>query len=142
VRDIMRLCFLIERQYAPYPKWFGTAFARLQCAPCLLPILREVNQSADWQTREKHLAQAYSILAEMHNALQITEPLPTQVSPYFGRPFQVIHGDQFATAIQAAIQDEAVKRIPVNIGSVDQFSDSTDLLENSALRQRLKALYA
>ena len=25
VRDIMRLCFLMERQYAPYPKWFGTA---------------------------------------------------------------------------------------------------------------------
>ena len=26
VRDLMRLCFLMERQYAPYPKWFGTAF--------------------------------------------------------------------------------------------------------------------
>jgi hypothetical protein len=26
VRDIMNLCFLLEKQYAPYPKWFGTAF--------------------------------------------------------------------------------------------------------------------
>ncbi len=26
VRELMHLCFLIERQYAPYSKWFGTAF--------------------------------------------------------------------------------------------------------------------
>jgi uncharacterized protein DUF4037 len=32
VRDIMHLCFLFEKQYAPYPKWFGTAFRRLHSA--------------------------------------------------------------------------------------------------------------
>lgn len=142
VRDIMRLCFLIEREYAPYPKWFGTAFARLKCAPRLLPILRAVNLSANWQTRETHLSQAYSILAEMHNELKITETLPTEVSPYWGRPFQVIHADRFADTIRTTIRDEAVKRISCSIGSIDQFSDSTDLLDNVALRQRLKALYA
>ena len=26
-RDVMALCFLLERVYAPYSKWFGTAFA-------------------------------------------------------------------------------------------------------------------
>ncbi len=29
VREVMRLAFLMERQYAPYAKWFGTAFSRL-----------------------------------------------------------------------------------------------------------------
>jgi hypothetical protein len=77
----------------------------------------------------------------MHNALGITVPLPTKVSPFHGRPFQVIHGEVFSNTIKATIRDEAVKRIPTDIGSVDQFSDSTDLLENTALRQRLKALY-
>ena len=28
-RDLMVLGFLLERRYAPYPKWFGTAFERL-----------------------------------------------------------------------------------------------------------------
>jgi hypothetical protein len=41
VRDLMRLCFLIERRYAPYAKWLGTAFARLHCGPTLIPMLRE-----------------------------------------------------------------------------------------------------
>ena len=32
VQDVMRLGFLMERRYAPYSKWFGSAFARLACA--------------------------------------------------------------------------------------------------------------
>src|SRR5919202_1893833 len=32
VQYLMRLCFLFERRYAPYSKWFGTAFSRLNCA--------------------------------------------------------------------------------------------------------------
>ena len=39
VRDAMRMAFLIERRYAPYPKWFGSGFARLPCAAELAPIL-------------------------------------------------------------------------------------------------------
>ena len=31
-RDLMRLCFLLERRYAPYSKWLGSAFARLDAA--------------------------------------------------------------------------------------------------------------
>ncbi|MCA1850243.1 MAG: DUF4037 domain-containing protein, partial [Acidobacteria bacterium] len=27
VKNLMRLCFLMERKYAPYSKWFGTAFS-------------------------------------------------------------------------------------------------------------------
>ncbi len=140
-RDVMRLCFLMERQYAPYPKWFGTAFARLKCAESLTPLLRSAMLGGDWHERENSLSPIYEKLAEMHNALGITAALPTKVSPFHGRPFQVIHGEVFSGAIKAAIQDEAVKRISTDIGSIDQFSDSTDLLENIALRQRLKALY-
>lgn len=38
-RDVATLCFLIERQYAPYAKWFGTGFHRLNCAPKMEPLL-------------------------------------------------------------------------------------------------------
>jgi hypothetical protein len=37
VSYLMRLCFLMERKYAPYPKWFGTGFSHLQCASVLTP---------------------------------------------------------------------------------------------------------
>ncbi len=32
IRDLMMLGFLTERVYAPYSKWFGTGFSRLECA--------------------------------------------------------------------------------------------------------------
>lgn len=141
VRDLMRLCFLMEKQYAPYPKWFGTAFAQLTCAKRLTPIFRWVMLAESWREREQSMSQAYEAVAEMHNALGITTPLPEKVSNFWGRPFKVIHGEQFAEAIKARIQNEAVKRIPVDIGSIDQFSDSTDLIEHTELRGRLKGLY-
>jgi len=141
VRDLMRLCFLMEKQYAPYPKWFGTAFAQLTCAERLTPIFRWIMLAESWREREQSMSQAYEAVAEMHNTLGITQPLSTKVSNFWGRPFKVIHGEQFAEAIKAQIQDEAVRRIPVNIGSIDQFSDSTDLIEHTELRGRLKGLY-
>jgi hypothetical protein len=142
VRDLMRLCFLMEKQYAPYPKWFGTAFSKLRCAERLTPIFRWVILAESWREREQSLSQAYEVVAEMHNALGITEALPTKITNFWGRPFKVIHAEQFADAIKAQIRDEAVKRIPVDIGSIDQFSDSTDLVEHTELRGRLKTLYA
>ncbi len=143
VRDVMRLCFLMERQYAPYPKWFGTAFVQLKCAGTLAPALRAVLCAETWQDRQEHLAVAYESVAHMHNALGITDPLPATASPFFGRPFLVIWGERFADAIRHHIGDREVRRIAEKrlIGSIDQFSDSTDLLEEPRGRATLRALY-
>lgn len=40
-RDLMRLCFLMERRYAPYPKWFGRAFSLLPHSGRVAEALRE-----------------------------------------------------------------------------------------------------
>jgi hypothetical protein len=143
VRDIMRLCFLMEKQYAPYAKWFGTAFARLAIAKDLSPLLQNVLSATTWLERQDYLSMAYEIAAMNHNRLAITEPLETKVSYFFDRPFLVIDGGKFAEAIAAQISDPGVKKLTSNrlIGSMDQFSDSTDLVENLELRTILKKLY-
>jgi hypothetical protein len=141
VREIMNLCFLMEREYAPYSKWFGTAFSNLKIAGKLGPVLRDALLAADWKSRERALAKAYSIVARAHNALKITGTLPVKASKYFGRPYMVIHGDAFAEAIFSEIKDPEVKRIKAKIGSVDQFTDSTDVAENVALCRKLGIAY-
>jgi hypothetical protein len=138
VRDLMRLCFLIERVYAPYIKWFGTAFSQLYCAAALMPIFSEVLEAGSWQNREKHLSVAYETIAEMHNALNITEPLSSKVSSFFNRPFQVINAGRFAEAIRAQIKDPDVLALPKHLGGIDQFVDSTDAL---AYLQQIKTVY-
>ncbi|MHC4441824.1 MAG: DUF4037 domain-containing protein [Planctomycetota bacterium] len=143
VRDIMRLAFLMEKEYPPYPKWLGTAFSRLQSASKLGPFLTDVLHSESWKVRETNLCQAYEYIADMHNALGITEPLVSKVSQFFGRPFKVIGGERIAEAIKKCIKDQGVKSISSKglIGSVDMFSDNTDLLERESLRPALRSIY-
>lgn len=142
VRDVMRLCFLMERRYAPYSKWLGTAFARwLRSGPVLLPVLRAALAATDWHERERHLSAAYEHLAAMHNALGLTPPLEAKVSPFHGRPFRVIHGDRFHAALLATLPDDPVLREAAQIGAVDQFADSTDLQSYPARRRRVRDVY-
>ncbi len=144
VRDVMRLCFLMERQYAPYPKWFGTAFSRLACAAELLPALRRTLHAHSWQEAEAGLVPAYEALARLHNSLGLTPPLPETVRSFWGRPFQVMAMHGFADALLSEIRDPAVQRIAARppIGGIDLISDNTDLLESPAWRPALRNLYA
>jgi hypothetical protein len=143
VRDVMRLCFLMEKSYAPYPKWFGTAFQLLDCAAQLSPHLLAALASKDWRERESHLAPAYEAVAAMHNRLGLTGALPSEARDFFGRPFKVIALHGFANALLARITDERVGRIAARrpIGSVDQFSDSTDLVSHTEWRATLRKFY-
>ena len=136
VRDIIRLAFLMEKAYPPYPKWLGTAFAELKSARELQPVLLNSLHASTWREREEHLSVAYEYIAGMHKELSITKPLDTKVSHFFGRPFKIIHGDRFAEAILACITDPQVAALNKShlIGSIDLFSDNTDLLEGSIIR--------
>lgn len=126
VRDLMRLCFLMKRLYAPFIKWFGSAFAQLDCATDLVPIFTRVLEANSWEERQTHLTVAYGSVAKMYNTLGITKPLITGVSQFHSRPFLVIHADRFVDAIRAEIKSEEVRALPEHLGSFDQFIDSTD----------------
>lgn len=143
VRDIMSLCFLMERRYAPYPKWFGSAFQRLACAPTLTPSLWRAQQAETWQEREAALVEAYEKLAVLHNSLGLTNPLPAKVGPFHGRPFRVIDAEAFANALIQRVSDPQMKRIAAKglIGSIDQWSDNTDLRFHVHWRATLCKLY-
>lgn len=138
VREIMKLCFLMEKKYAPYSKWFGMAFSKLQSAKELIPVLEKVFLTESWEEREKYLSVAYETVAIIHNSLKITEPLSTKVSNFYTRPYLIIHSDVFAKAIKSKIENQEIKAIETNVGSVDQFADSTDVLSNSVMFKKLK----
>jgi hypothetical protein len=142
VREIMHLAFLLERQYMPYSKWLGTAFSRLACATELEPLLLGVLAAVSWPDREACLSRAYELVARLHNALGLTEPVPDTVSPFYGRPFQVIHADAFAAALERTIDDKRVNGLPRYLGNTTQWADSTDVLSNPLWCQPLAALYA
>ncbi|MET7322773.1 DUF4037 domain-containing protein [Streptomyces sp. NPDC005549] len=131
VRDLMRLCLLMDRRYPPYSKWLGSAFSRVPQAAVLTPVLTAALAATDWHTREHHLAHAYETVATAHNRLGLTDPVDPTTRPYHSRPFQVLHAERFTAALTARITDPAVRALPLT-GTVDQFIDSTDLLSHPA----------
>ncbi|MFL6128361.1 MAG: DUF4037 domain-containing protein [Mycobacteriales bacterium] len=129
VRDLMALALLLERRYAPYPKWFGTAFGALESAPRLEPLLQEVLRAGDWPERQDAYAAAAEALLRTQNGRCLTDPLPPRASLFFSRPFWVIRGERVAAALVDRISDPAVRRLTTRglVGGIDQWSDSTDL---------------
>ena len=156
VERIMRLCFLMEKTYPPYSKWFGTAFKRLACAPSIGPLLEAALAANTYPEREQALAQASTLAAEMHNALGVTPPLDPRTRTYSGwhklrdtpdlpfdyqgtRPHQVIFTPRFEEAIAAAISDPQVLALIPGLGSVNQaLVESSGALESIDFCRSLK----
>ncbi len=140
IRTLMQLAFLLDRTYWPYPKWFGTAFARLPSARVLTPVLAQVLAAGGHRAREAALTSAYQRIALLHNASGVTAAVDPTVRPYHGRPFPVLMSDRFADACLAGITDPWLLRQPL-VGSVDQFADSTDVLSDPHTARRLRQIY-
>lgn len=120
VRDLIRLCFLLERAYAPYSKWLGTAFARLDAAATVGPFLAAAVAADTYQRREDALVLAYGEVARRHNAAQISYPQEPTARLFHDRPFRVIDAGRFAQACVDAIADAALRALPL-VGAVDQW---------------------
>lgn len=143
LRSIVLLCFLLERTYAPYPKWLGRAFQQLDCASELAPILEAVQLAGDFRERERHLCAAWGVLNRLHNQLRLTKPIAPAVQEFHGRGFMVSSGWRYASALIDCLSCAELQQIAARslIGGIDQFSDNTDLREAVHLRGRIAALY-
>ena len=138
-RDLMRLCLLMDRRYPPYSKWLGTAFARSAAGRPVAPHLAAALAARDWQAREPHLGQAVRAVAEWHNGLGLTAPVPAAVQRFHDRPYLVLGSGRFAAALRRSIADPALRELPL-AGAVDQFTDNTDALGDlAALRASMAA---
>ena len=138
VREQMRLAFLLERHYAPYQKWFGTAFDRLTLAPPLTPSMDKARYARDWKVREQGIVAASVVLANRQNATRLAAWVDPAPRPFWSRPFQVMQGERFAEALAAAITDPAVRALPADLGGVDTWTDSTDAIGERGLHRAVR----
>ncbi|WP_406387725.1 DUF4037 domain-containing protein [Streptomyces sp. NBC_00887] len=140
VRDLMRLCLLLGRTYAPYSKWLGSAFRRLPVAEDLMPSLRGAVTATEYAAREQHLCDAYEVVAALQNDTGLAEYVDPTRRRYHNRPFQVLHAERFAHALERTITDQVLRGLPLS-GSVDQWTDNTDLLgQQGPVRAAINAL--
>jgi hypothetical protein len=139
-RELVRLCFLVERRWAPYAKWLGRAFGELRLAGRVGPLLTEATGAGHWRDREAAVCAAASVVAAATNDLGLCPPVDPAVRQFYDRDIRVLGAERFTVALTSAItdpqvralldrlgirSDEPVGRLP---GTVDQAVDSTDVL--------------
>ena len=148
----------MERRYAPYAKWLGTAFKELCYYSDMQPLLAGILSAPDYTMRETWLVKVYTLVAELHNALKITPPLDVRTRTYSGwhvynaeqrelalddpkntRPHQVLFAGRFVDAIRARISDPEVLALRPNLGSVSQFlQESCPAVQSTAFCRNLE----
>jgi hypothetical protein len=132
-RDLIRLSFLLERRYAPYSKWLGSAFAQLEASATVGPALERALDARTYEAREGALVEAYEAIAARHNRLGVTDSVDPTVRPFYGRPFLVVGATRFVDACMARVDDRLLRSLPL-VGGIDQFADSTDMASPQAAR--------
>ncbi len=140
VRDAIRLCFLLERRYAPYAKWLGSGFRRLRAYEELEPMLEAALVATDYLARERTLVGALERLARLHNARGVTAPVDEASVHFYDRPFRVLGSGRFVAACLERVEDDRLRALPL-VGSIDQFADSTDVLAYPRTFEKLAETY-
>jgi hypothetical protein len=143
VRDLMRIAFCLESEYAPYAKWLGSAFSALPCSSQLHEPLSGVVSACDWQTRQAALAKAYERLLEHQHSKGWPIGDHGRVRNFWSRPFSIIGGGEIASAVFERIEHPTIARLARSrpIGNVDLISDNTDVVDRVELHARLRSLY-
>lgn len=140
VERLMRLCFLYNNRYAPYSKWFGTAFANLGVSDAVRNTLVNALSANSTTERENWLVAAQVLMAQLHNASGLTEPLPTEIQNYFDRDIKVIHSDRISSAMKEKIRDPLLRAAPA-IGTFSQIGNYVELSDNPKLVNVIRDLY-
>ncbi len=139
-RDLIRLCFLLERSYAPYSKWLGTGFRGLESYGVVGPALDAALSAVDFSGREEGLVRAFQAVAALHNARAVTRPVDPSPRRFHSRPFRVLASNRFVDACLERVDDPQLRALPL-VGAIDQLADSADLLSEPEALRAAPALY-
>lgn len=128
---LMRLCFLLERQYPPYSKWFGTAFSRLSLADQVSDSIAQLLTGSTWQQRVAAQGEIIQALLDAHNQLGITPSVKHRPAPY--RQQFLTHDLEPIAEALTAILPPALKNTPP-LGGLSDFTNITPAQRGSDAR--------
>lgn len=132
---LMEMAYLQQRQYQPYPKWFGAGFQRLPLARVLGPLVDAALDQEPTQHTNGPLQQALLVLAAGHNDLEVSDRVEATITDFAVgvndavRPFPVLNTAAFIDTTVNSITDPAMAKLP-RFGALDQLTHGDDQLIN------------
>ncbi len=137
---LMRLCFLYKDTYAPYSKWFGTAFNKLDIDENIKIKINAALKANDLTERENNLVEAQTLVADLHNASRLTDKVDYNIESYFGRDIKVIFADKFVDATVEKLNGTKLENIPLT-GTMSQFGGLSDFADEKVYYEQIKKIY-
>ncbi len=137
---LMRLCFLYKDTYAPYSKWFGTAFNKLDIDKNIKIKINAALKANNLKERENNLVEVQALVAELHNASGLTDKVDYNIESYFGRDIKVIFADKFVDATVEKLKGTAFDILPL-IGTMSQFGGLSDFADEKVYYEQIKRIY-
>ncbi len=137
---LMRLCFLYKEVYAPYSKWFGTAFNQLDINSDIKVYIKSALYANTLELREDSLIKAQALVADLHNMSGITDYIKYEIESYYGRNIKVIFADKFAEAVLENLKGTIFEDIPL-IGTLSQVGGLSSIADDFKYYKQIKSLY-
>lgn len=137
---LMRLCFLYQKKYAPYSKWFGTAFSKLDISQEIKDAINKALHAATIEQREEQIVKAQALVAQLHNESGITEPVEYRIETYFSRNIKVIYADKFSEAVGETLKGTVFEDMPL-IGSFSSMGNLSEFSDNKEYFGIIKGIY-
>lgn len=137
---LMRLSFLYCQQYAPYSKWFGTAFNGLPIQNEIKSAIRNAVTARDIVHRENNMVLAQKLLVDLHNQSALTDYIKVDVKNYYDRDIKVIYAERISEATAQRIQNSVLSACPM-IGTLSAVANFTEISDNPKYRENVKSLY-
>jgi hypothetical protein len=108
VTALLKVCFLMERRYVPYGKWFPMAFESLKCSARVKPMA-EAALSSPQKAIEENLCHLYEKVVELNNKSPDLPLLSNRIRNYYNRPYKVIFAETIRKTFMDSIADPGLK---------------------------------
>jgi len=127
INRIMRIAFILEDQYIPYAKWFGSKFYYLNLARELLPLIQDIISASSWEDREGGLLKGFLILAKEMKKKNLLD-VEIKEEYYYSRPQKIINVSDLIKDLKLKIDSILVKNY--NWGSINQIIPISDTIDD------------
>jgi hypothetical protein len=130
---VTHLAFLLERRWPPYAKWLGSVFRTLPSAALLADPISAIVGGTSLADRQDAAAVALETLLNQQDGLRLTD-VRQATAPFWDRPY--LHPNpEILRQLVAPISDPEVRALRPGLGSVEQVTDSVDLLVDARARR-------
>lgn len=138
---LMRLCFLYKETYAPYSKWFGTAFKKLEINQEIKDAVAEALSGDSCHERENGIVKAQALVANLHNESKVTDLVEYKIENYYGRDIKVIFAEKFAEATKEKLKNTVFETMPL-VGNLSQIGALSSFADEKHNWNRISKIYS